>query len=1241
MNLILGTLAAVMVAVWSAQAAQTVSSPLMTGGMEAVPLTADLAGSKEVTLIATVGPDTYDFDQAVWGNPRLILSDGTAVSLATLRPTASEVGFGSLLVNKSHSGGLHIAGKKMESGFWAHAPSELTFDLPPQTVRLETLVGLTSPRGKGSVVFQVVAGGTAQQRAAERKLARINLDALTRLVEWRLTRNPAQQEMLKEAQARIQSARAQLAGTRSGAAPDPDALKNAEALEALTRRLMLETNPAVTFEELLFIRRKEGRYLPQNWQSNSVLPKNGHKNTLCALRVRGDKAGEVREIYTPPAGAFIGDVDLNWDGQRALFSSVGASNAWHVFELSLADRAVRQVSRDNEPDINHYDPCYLPDGRILFGCTALKYAVPCVNGSTPVANLFRMNADGGGMELLANDQEHSWCPTVLPDGRVMYLRWEYTDLPHSNSRILFTCNPDGTNQRALYGSNSFWPNGIFYARPVPGNPMQFIGVVTGHHGHARKGELVLFDVNLGTQEADGAVQRIPGFGRSVEAVVKDQLANGSWPLYLHPYPLDETTYLVAMQPDAKSRMGLYLVDRFDNVLLLREEADADLVEPVPLCASAVPRVQPDRTVKGDPEATVYIADIYEGPGLKGVPRGEVKALRLYTYTYGFAGEGGLYGVIGMDGPWDMRRTLGTVPLSPDGSALFKVPANVPIALQPLDAEGKALQVMRSWFTARNGEYLACAGCHERASFSPQAVTARNLSKPAAITPWRGPSRNFEFSREVQPVLDAYCVRCHNEPDPPAAERFGDRRWKPDLRGDRTIADWKTAMAGQGPKDMAGKFSVSYANLHRYVRRPGIESDIHLFVPMEWHADTTELMLLLQKGHHGVSLSAEALDRLVTWIDFNAPYHGRWQTVVGCASACPKEGQRASRRALYAGLTENHEAADLPPVALEKPRPASETPAPAGDAACEGWPFDADKQPAADGGALDLGEGVKLDLVAIPGGAFLMGSPAGFRDEAPVARVSVRPFRMGRIEVTNRQFRRFQKAHDSRRESRHGYQFGVTGYDVNGDDAPAVRVTWSEASAFCEWLSKAAGQRVLLPTEAQWEWAARAGTTNAFWFGGLDADFAPFANLADATLSDFSGNPYEQDREKARYKNAENIYDNWIPQMPQVNDGGFLSEPSGKWKANPWGLCDLVGNAAEWTRSLYAPYPYREDDGRNAASGSGARVARGGSWWDRPKYATASFRRAYRPYQPVYNVGFRVVVEDEQPASPDGRSGRRR
>lgn len=425
----------------------------------------------------------------------------------------------------------------------------------------------------------------------------------------------------------------------------------------------------------------------------------------------------------------------------------------------------------------------------------------------------------------------------------------------------------------------------------------------------------------------------------------------------------------------------------------------------------------------------------------------------------------------------------------------------------------------------------------------------------------------------------------------------------------------------------GRFTTSYFNLVRFVRHPGIESDIHLFTPMEWHAETTELVHLLDKGHHGVVLTPEARDRLVTWIDYNAPFHGRWQTIVGDA-AKGRERLRAERRTRYTGVAENHEEIETPAPVLQAP-PVRPGPTDGPAVTVAGWPFDPATKPAVAGGRIPLADGLALELAAVPGGTFVMGSAnaASPTDERPAAAVTVKPFKMGVREVTNREFRAFDPQHDSRCESRHGYQFGVTGYDVNGDDLPAVRVSWHKANAFCDWLSAKTGRRVRLPTEAEWEWAARAGSDRPFWWGGVADDFGAYANLADVSLADYSGNPYEQDRVKARYGNAENLFDNWVPQAHGVNDGAFLEEKSGRWKPNPWGLYDLHGNVGEWTASKYEPYPYRADDGRNARTGSGRRVVRGGSWSTRPKRATASYRRAYEAYAPVYDVGFRIVVED--------------
>ena len=1224
-------------AVMACVAARAAETPVVRGAEKAVAVAERVEGAEEVKLTATIGPDTYDFDQAIWCEPDFVMKDGSRVDATTLPMLRYDAGWGKVECNRVNWGGskkAKVGDETFTRFISAHAPSCIILAVPKGAVRFEAKGGLTAPKGKGSCTFRVEAGDFSRRERIERLAtgAKDSLAAIDRLIAHRRAANPELAAKVDEVAAQVEDVKksinvASIEGKVSLAAVEA-AEKAFARLDALKRRLMIDLNPAVSFDRLLFIRRKNGRqHLPCNWQSNSMLPRNGHDNELCFLDVRGAKAGKTELVYKPEGGRPIIDVELHWNAEKLLFSGVAASNAWHVMELDLATRKVRQVTRDNAGDINHYDACYVPDGHIIFTCTALKYAVPCVWGNAPVANLFRCNADGSGMELLSNDQEHAWCPEVMPDGRVMYLRWEYTDLPHANARILFTCNPDGTNQRALYGSNSFWPNSMFYARPIPDRPTQFVAVLTGHHGLRRMGQLGLFDVTKGTEEGEGAVQLMPGYGKPVDPIVRDQLYNGTWPMNLHPYPLDDTTFLVSRRNQGERNFSIYLIDRFDNEICLLREAGHDLCEPVPFMKTPVPHAQPDRIEPGSTTAQVYIANIYEGPGLKNIPVGTVKNLRLYTYTFGFRDEGGLYGSIGLDGPWDMRRTLGTVPVNADGSAYFKVPANTPIAVQPLDAEGQSLQVMRSWFTARSGEYLSCAGCHEKQSFVARTPRAAANMPLEEIRPWRGPERNFEFVREVQPVLDAFCVRCHNQPDPPHADMFGHKKWKPDLRGTSMVTNWHSRAHGRVWDKFGGKFSVPYFNLVRFVRHPGIESDIHLFEPMEWHAETTELMMMLDKGHHGVKLSEEARDRLITWIDFNTPYHGRWQTIVG-KEALGREKLREERRALYLGVRMNHEEIETPPPVLKDELSAKKKPVDGAPLKIDGWPFDPASKPATTAPAIKLADGVEIALVAVPGGSFVMGrnEAKGPRDEHPAAQVAVKPFMIGAREITNREFRQFDPKHDSRCESRHGYQFGVTGYDVNGDDLPVVRVNWQKAVAFCEWLSKKTGRTVRLPTEAEWEWASRAGSDKPFWWGGVADDFAKYANLADISLSDYAGNPYEQDRVKARYGNTENLFDNWVPQAHNVNDGAFLEEKSGKWKPNPWGLYDMHGNVWEWTQSKYAPYPYVADDGRNAPGGDERRVVRGGSWYSRPKLATASFRRAYRPYAPVYDVGFRIVVE---------------
>ena len=132
---------------------------------------------------------------------------------------------------------------------------------------------------------------------------------------------------------------------------------------------------------------------------------------------------------------------------------------------------------------------------------------------------------------------------------------------------------------------------MFYARPLPGSPTKFVAIISGHHGVPRMGEMVLFDMAKGRQEDTGALQRIPGYGKPVKGIIKDALVDGSWPKFLHPYPLSDKYFLVSCKPTPESAWGIYLVDVFDNMLLLKEEPGFALVR-----AAAVAQ---DRAPAGD------------------------------------------------------------------------------------------------------------------------------------------------------------------------------------------------------------------------------------------------------------------------------------------------------------------------------------------------------------------------------------------------------------------------------------------------------------------------------------------------------------------------------------------------------------------------------------------------------------------------------------------------------------------
>ncbi|MBQ3349422.1 MAG: SUMF1/EgtB/PvdO family nonheme iron enzyme [Thermoguttaceae bacterium] len=961
---------------------------------------------------------------------------------------------------------------------------------------------------------------------------------------------------------------------------------------ALQKEALL-ANPDLDFEEILYIERSASALgLPQNYNSNSILSKTGYNNSIKAFNL---KTGQSRLIYKPETDVFVGDVDLHFDANRILFSMPCSTenNRWRLWELALnnADAGAKLVPTIEQSDVDNYDGCYLADDGVAFCSTACFTGVPCIDGSGHVCNLYRKDATGQVRQLTL-EQDHDWSPTLMENGRIMYQRWEYSDLPHAFSRILMHANPDGTNQSEFYGSNSYWPGSMFYARPIPGQPSQFVAIVGGHHEQNRIGDLVLFDTSKGRKENSGAVQRIPGRNKPVCRQILDLPISQTYPQFTHPFPITDKVFLVSAKLRPGEGWQICLVDTFDNVVPLISVPQFACFEPIPIRETTRPPVIGNRTNYDRQEADVFIANVYFGEGLKGVPKGTVKALRIYTYQFSYQGMGAEPHSVGLDGPWDPKTVLGIVPVNEDGSVHFTVPAVTPCAIQPLDKDGAAIQLMRSWFTAMPGEGVSCVGCHEEQNSVPPPLASTQASRqaPVRLQPV-GPKQGFSFEKQVQPILDKYCVDCHEEK---TALTF--------KRGPVAPALDTSAFINR-----ASRFSQSYYNLRRYVRTPTKESQMDVLKPYEFYAPAQPLMRILA-DHYSVTLDDEARRTLYTWIDLNCPYYGNWGEIRNYAipdRVAHQWERRKELRKLYGGISEPLDddptlepsnaspdapkcltTVDLGPKQYVQPNVPAVT-------EIEKTHFPADNSvgnndlSAKDGDlVLELAPGVTMTCRRVPGTDYYLGI----------------------CEVTNEQYSAFNPSHDSGVEFADFIHFspGEAWHALNRPRQPVVRVTRQDAQAFCDWLAKKTGKQVSLPTQEQWTLVAKAGIEDSpVWFGA-NADYSRLENLSDKSNADI--NPIS-------WSGRLDTLPAWRIADVRVNDHSRVSAPVGSYLPNPFGFYDMLGNAAEWTAS-------NTDNGKA--------VVCGGSWYTPLRDAGAKPTRAYFPHQPGFDVGFRVMVNGEAP-----------
>ncbi len=223
-----------------------------------------------------------------------------------------------------------------------------------------------------------------------------------------------------------------------------------------------------------------------------------------------------------------------------------------------------------------------------------------------------------------------------------------------------------------------------------------------------------------------------------------------------------------------------------------------------------------------------------------------------------------------------------------------------------------------------------------------------------------------------------------------------------------------------------RHSPAYDALVARVRRVGIEDGVGLLGPGEYHVDTSPLVQMLRSGHRGVALDREGWERLVTWADLNAPFFGTWGEISPLVA--PMHRRRMEMWAMAGGPPDDPEA--IPETRPYRPPPFSPSAATGIQPPPPVSPLH--PQPGRDR-VLDLGDGVRIELVEIPGGEFTMGTDAGPNDTAPPCRVRVAPFWMSRTEISNRQFRRLMPGHSSGRYLRRHAQPEGDGLSLDGDD----------------------------------------------------------------------------------------------------------------------------------------------------------------------------------------------------------------
>ncbi|MBL7220943.1 MAG: hypothetical protein ISS69_12565 [Phycisphaerae bacterium] len=625
--------------------------------------------------------------------------------------------------------------------------------------------------------------------------------------------------------------------------------------------------------------------------------------------------GKLTELLASPEGEII-DVDVSFDGKEILFGwkkSGKSQSRYGPQDFNLEGTfAVYRINADGTglkkltgKDCNNFNACWLPDGRIAFLSDRKPAFAYCFTTTSPV--LHRMDRDGGNITRISSSYLNDFTPSVLDDGRIVYSRWEYIDRPAIPIQSLWAINPDGTNVSGVFGNRAISPGTFMEAHSIPGT-RKILCVLTSHNGPCRGG-IGIIDVDLGAN-AQKAIRNLTpevnigrvdaGHGNSVRGP------------YESPWPLDEKYFLV-------SKRGTTILRDYDGkeqTVLLRPADGMGFYHARPLRARKRPPVIPSRLPAGPtkPWATVIIQDVYNGlePHVK---RGEIKKICIIQEIEkarrvplcntvptgrGYAANsafGFQFPLVSCGATYAAKKIWGYVPVDPDGSANFKVPTGMPIYFAAIDAQGRAVQRMRTFTHFMPGEVQSCVGCHANRNYATGRGGRRPtaaLRKPVEITPPEWGAENFSYWKVVQPVLDKHCIRCHNaRKHPKGVDLSGARSDFFNVSYDvltRTGTMWANhpERHGGGQPTPPWVSWISTAN--------GSESNIRQITPRQWGSPNSKLADQILAGHPDkdgkprIKMTGAERLRIFAWIDLNIPYYGEARTNypkrMGCRRMLP-------------------------------------------------------------------------------------------------------------------------------------------------------------------------------------------------------------------------------------------------------------------------------------------------------------------------------------------------------------------